>query len=328
MIGQLDSGEKGTGYSQRRLPGMVRGFLLLAVCLGAPRQGVAQGLPSQTRIDRYVADGQFDKAELLCREPLSDSGLPLTQRAGYTVELIRVLVEKGRKASPVQREEILKQATLEAASALRRDPDSLVRNLVRFQAALIPRYRARWQRFDPPASGSATRHQQALMRLRETVLKLKALREDLSTELRQFGRRDPGEPGHLSRRELMQLRSRVELETGITYADQGEAFPAGSEDRMLAGLQGADVLTRLSPSSLSPEWWLVSRLELLRCLRIKGDWRRFVQEMQTLEGTRLSEQTRPSNDGRVDSGCHCPRKLESAQGTGGRRGPGSDGHGK
>ncbi len=272
----------------RMLIGVLLAFCTLPL-LGQPSKFDSM-VRQQKAIDRLVTARKFEAAEFLCREQLSDSSLPLEERSAFTVELIRVLVSRGREVTAEERETVFKQAVREVEQYLSRDKDSLQRYLVLFQDALIPRTLATLRRFELVRTSGSPADQEVLRLLRQTRKKLESLAEDLDAELHRFRRRDPGESGYLTAREMRQLRARVGLELGRTFAEQGSAYPAGSDDRILSGSQGAIELQRLSPTSLSPTLWLASRFSLLRCLRWKGDWPAIAKQLRTLRGTRLSRQ--------------------------------------
>ncbi len=239
-------------------------------------------------IEDYVAQGKFDEAEFFCREQLSGATLSVERRAAVVVELLRTQILQAQYVTAEQRLAILQNAERDAGDYLQRDLDSPLRFLVQFQAALIPRTAGMLKRYEFGHVTQGTASMAVWKDLRESKRRWRHLMEALADELRNSGRRDPNRPGQLSQRQLVNLQARAQLELGVTHLQQALAYPDGSDDRILAASEGATELARLAPTALSGEHWLDSRLSLLTCLRLKGDWGAVARLLRSLSGQQLS----------------------------------------
>ncbi len=260
----------------RRSVGVVLG-LMLALTLQA--WGDTQS--DRQAIARLVAAGKVDEAEFYCRERLSDSNLPLPARSALTLELMDVLSGRARREAGASAAAHFAAAERVAEDYTRVDTDSLLRFLVAFRQALLPRLAAE----SCSANESA---EENLGKVRATIRRLEQLADNLDAELRQRRPRDSHEVGYLTERELRNLRDRVGLELGVTFLAQAEAYRNRSEDRLLAAGRATAEFEKLSPTALSSELWIDSRLKLIASLRMRSDWSACGAQVRILEGMRLS----------------------------------------
>jgi thioredoxin-like negative regulator of GroEL len=247
-------------------------YLALLFVMLAPTILFADVTADQARIDKFLKQRNFDRAEFICRERLSDSRISTRDRAAYTIELLRVVSRQAEVAAREERQAIFASADREIAKYLNYDRDSPQRLLVRFQAALLTRLKAVLRQYDRPRSVTAAADPAILKDFRDTNRQLRMLSRDVEEGLRRDRNRDPNKEERLTRKELTNLRARILLELGKTYQQQADAYPIGSDDRILAATESVQYLQKLSPASLSEAMWASSQLKLLAGYRIKGDW--------------------------------------------------------
>ncbi|MEM7313767.1 MAG: hypothetical protein AAF497_11510 [Planctomycetota bacterium] len=266
-------------------------FILSFVLLAVPplHADIAR---DQARIDKFLKRRDFDQAEFVCRERLSNSTIGKRERAAYTIELLRVFARKSEAVEREDRRVLFESADREVTKYLAYDRDSPQRLLVRFQAALLPRLKAVLRQYDRPRSATAAADPAVLKDIRDANRQLRLLIKDVDDRLRRTKNRDPNDQERLSRKELTNLRARILLELGKTYQQQADAYPAGSDDRILAATESVQYLQKLSPASLSPQMWASSQLKLLASLRMKGDWESAAKLLRTLKVQSKSPSTK------------------------------------
>ncbi len=261
-------------------------WLGLAIMVMVPSFAGADLNADLQTIERLVAAGKFDEAEWTCREQLSDSNLPMADRNALTVALLDTLTIRAAGETGEVLATRLAAAEKVANDYLRFDGSSLLRFLVEFRAAGLPRLAAKAR----PAGIST--EDDSLRNLRDSIRRLERLGDALDQELREHRRHDPNEAGYLTDRELRNLRDRVGLELGCTFLAQAELYDDRSEDRVLAAGRAAVEFERLSPTALSRELWFESRLKLIASLRLKSDWPACAQQLRPLQAMRLSPSER------------------------------------
>lgn len=270
---------KHVGYHHAKF--MIPRFLSAVVLLTlGVTCAVADFETDQAAIDRLVQQGKFDLAEMLCREQLQGQ-VELERRSAFTVELLRVLTEKARQSTMVDADVTFRQAEAVAKAYLNADKQSTQRWLVEFQLALLPRLRADLRQWQMGGVRGDALH---LRYLRDSLKQLQSLAERLDAELRKTsGRSKPKmSRGSMSVKAMRELRGRIALELGKTYRAQAEAYPAGSNDRSLAASEGARVLERVAPTSITPEWWWRCRMERMACLRLQSDWKTLARRFEVM----------------------------------------------
>ena len=250
---------------------IVAGYLLLGASCA-----FGDILTDQAAVDRYLQQGKFDLAEMLCREQLQGEAT-IEKRSAFTVELLRVLTEKARQSTMVEADAIFRNAKTAATTYLASDRESTQRWLVEFQMALLPRLRGDLRQWQMGGVRGDALH---LQYLRDSLKQLHALAQRMDVGLRKSKGR--ASKNGLSAKAMRELRGRVALEIGKTYRAQAEAYPTASNDRGLAAAEGVETLERISPTSMTPEWWWRSRMELLACLRLRSDWKAFDQRFEVM----------------------------------------------
>ena len=257
------------------------------IVTGSAQLGFAQVRldTDQRRIDQYVQDGDFDRAEFLCRERLSNPKISLADRAKFTGELMRMFGQQAATLPNSERHFLWAKAQQLTASYLSADTESPHRFMIRLQYAELRRSKL-WMRLVEGFATAADRSE-----LREVTKQLTDLGSQLDAYLRSK-RRDPNAPGRMSDKELRQLRARIQLASGRTLLTRAKAHPVRSEDRILAASSAAQTFQRLPPTSLTNQLWHASRIELLTALRLKGDWSAYTRELKTLSGMQVSAPTK------------------------------------
>ncbi len=253
----------------------------------------------QQRIDRYVSAGKFDFAEFYCREQLSNPKITLNRRAAITNELLRVFQQHATTLPADERKKIWDKSTKLTDEYLRKDAASPQRFLIQLQAATLQHSRA-WLRLVETARPNASNPPAAVVvsNLRSANRQLRDLGQSMDEFLRSR-KRDPNAKGHMSDRELRQLRARVQLAAARLDLTLAMAYPPGGDDRILAASRAASGLNKLAPTAINDTLWQSSRIELLTALRLKEDWSGYTRQLRTMAGVKLSGTTKELRDAEV-----------------------------
>lgn len=239
-------------------------LLLLVVVLGAANAS-ADWETDRRYLAELLASGELSQAELVCRERLADAGLSAADRAAYTCELVRVVTEaacRGGGEGP-QRWQAIAQTV---ASYLEDHAGSPQSTLVRLQAALSQLARAEQY------LGSSSTADVAQLRnwARQAGRALASLQADLDQLLRQ-NQADPNAADYISRKKLRAIRASARQQRARALLLLAESASSADDRALLAGDAGEE-LERIAPGDLhEPAWWR-SRVTMLTCLRLQGQW--------------------------------------------------------
>ncbi|HTI50294.1 MAG TPA: hypothetical protein VL475_05065, partial [Planctomycetaceae bacterium] len=225
----------------------------------------------------------FRLAESYCLQRLSKSRLSSLARADLTIELARTLTEHAAYTGEPEQTELWNQAKKALRDFLDAEPMHPRRMLLEVQLALIPAAAGEWYRWlaelqpDDPATT-----QRAATDLNDALARLKTLDARISEQLRKgTAARTPA--GELTPSEWRSLGLRVRQRLGLVLLNQAHLQPAESADRAATLLDAQKLLKPLADTAEDDDFVWTSRLALIECLRLMGDFARAQKSIQTLE---------------------------------------------
>ena len=197
--------------------------------------GGAAAEPSEQRfVQELVTRRLFELAELQCRNLLADERLASRERAGWTVELIRILGQHAANSNATERPARWQAAHDVAREFLAAYGQHPRRELVEVQDALTLLAEGELARLE---SEVAADPEEALARARDTVRsatrQLEAIDKHLTEQIaRAGGATRPADA--LSADELFSLQNNVRFQLARAFRNQALCYPGDSDDRVAA----------------------------------------------------------------------------------------------
>lgn len=210
------------------------------------------------------------------------------RRAELSIELARSLTVEALAAPPAERERIWSRVEQTVAQFVDRHPDHPWTLLVRIQGLMA---RSAWAESVFHEALAHNRAPSWLDRAKEALRGVLRQWEQLAAELEQRQRnatagldREPALPVSLAA-----LRRTAAFEIASIYRLQAECYPADSDDRTHALLMAAKLLLPLAQSDgVDPLRWR-SRLALVACYRMLGDYDSAAKAIDSLRQTGLND---------------------------------------
>jgi hypothetical protein len=226
----------------------------------------------------------FRLAESYCLQKLSRGRLSLAVRTDLTIELARTLTEHAMYAGPAEQTELWNQARKTLEDVLEAEPTHPRRILFEVQLALVPaaagecdRSLAELQPDDPAIA------RRAADELNEALSRLRILDARIADRLRKGpAARTPAD--ELSTSEWRSLGFRVRQRLGLVQLNLAHLQPAESADRTATLLDAQKLLKPLADTPEDDEFVWTSRLALIECQRLLGEYTRAANAVRTLEG--------------------------------------------
>ena len=226
----------------------------------------------------------FTLVEQYCRRRLTDTGLSDSDRIDLSVELSRTLTEHAMHEAATDREPLWNDAL--AAVKLPEVKGSR-RLLADTQAALVHLAHGELARQEAELAGSAAASlESARDELRAAVAQLQSVAKSAEAELRQAkpaGRTQ----GNFDEHELAALRRNVDFQLARAFRNQGESYPAKSDDRtnsLRQAVEKLDLLTAGDASDPADRIAWPARIDEVVCLRLLENFERAAERLQALHG--------------------------------------------
>jgi TolA-binding protein len=225
----------------------------------------------------------FRLAESYCLQKLSRPRLSIAVRTDLTIELARTLTEHATFSSEPEQSELWNQAKKTLQGVIEAEPTHPRRILFEVQLAMVPATAGEWYRWlaelrpDDPAMA-----RRAADELGDALSRLRTLDARIAERLRKgSAARTP--PGELTPSEWRSLGLRVRQRMGLVQLNLASLQPAESADRAAALLDAQKLLKPLADTPEDDAFVWTSRLALIECLRLSGDFARAEKTVETLE---------------------------------------------
>lgn len=225
----------------------------------------------------------FRLAESYSLQRLSRGRLSLADRTDLTIELARTLTEHATYAGPAEQAELWNQARKTLQDVLDAEPTHPRRILFEVQLALVPAAAGEWYRWladvqpDDPAVA-----RRAADELNDALSRLRTLAARIAERLRKgSAARTPA--GELTSSEWRSLDFRVRQRLGLVQLNLAHLQPAGSADRTATLLDAQKLLKPLADTPEDDEFVWTSRLALIECQRLLGEFSRAENAVRILE---------------------------------------------
>lgn len=243
-----------------------------------PHLARSNAAPSDN-LERQFLDGLrdrrlFELAEGYCRAEANETGLPPARRAELAVELSRTFADHALQAAPDERAALWTQALGAVEDFSRREPNHPRRVLLEVQRGLVELARGELARQEAEITGGAKeRLEKARELLREAVNVLQAAQQTLTEDLRRANQtRQRPDPERLAAAELQSLQRNLNYQLSRAFRNQGQSYPAGSEDRTNSLGQAVEKLKPLAESADDDALAWQSRLDEIVCERLMEDF--------------------------------------------------------
>ena len=263
--------------------------ILSAILLGAAADTLAASPGVEDALEQRFLDGLlqrrlFSLAEFHCRNHVDDVSLSPRARAEWTARLLGIFVEQARHAETLQRPAVWAKAAEVASEFEQSQPQNRWSSVVRYQAALLTVARGELKLLpaelgltDPAAASGA------LSDLRLAVAELTDLEQQIDEQLRWQARdRSADELAGPTQNQLKALRARVYFALGRVHLYQARLYKPETPDHLNACLSALTYLEKISPTDVTPELWLESRLKSVTARRLKRDWSQAESELDKL----------------------------------------------
>jgi hypothetical protein len=249
---------------------------------------VVPAAAQDTATDAAFLDGLrerqlFRLAEAYCRQRLSDSQLPVSQRANLTVQLSQTIAEHARQSSPSAAEPLWAQASQVCDDFTRQYPNSSWAVVVQVQAALVRLARGEAARQRAELTGNPqSLVNEAREHLRAAVRLLREHGDAVAELLRQPVRPPRAGSDDLDRGDLLNLQKHLRYQLALAYCSQGQAYPPETPDRDNALRQAIELLSQLARmSTVDPLAWQ-ARVDEAFCLRLMKNYVQATRKLDDL----------------------------------------------
>ncbi|HUY88781.1 MAG TPA: hypothetical protein VMV10_08615 [Pirellulales bacterium] len=216
----------------------------------------------------------FELAEAYCRSAASEPGLSHVRQAELAVELSRTFADHALQVVPDERDALWAQALGVVEELLRREPKHPRRVLLEVQRGLVRLARGELARQEAEISGGAkVRLEQAREELRAAVSAFETAQQTLAEDLRRANLSKRPDPERLPGAELQSLARHLNYQLARAFRNQGQSYPAGSEDRTNSLGQAVERLKPLAQADEDDDAAWQSRLDEIICERLLEDQR-------------------------------------------------------
>lgn len=256
----------------------------------APKASIARATaapdePLETRFLDGLRDRRlFELAEAYCRRAASKAGLSRVRQAELAIELSRTFADHALQVIPDERGALWGQALGVVEELLRREPNHPRRVLLEVQLGLVRLARGELARQEAEISGGAKqRLEQARDELREAVNAFETARQTLADDLRRANLSKRPDAERLSAAELQSLARHLNYQLARAFRNQGQSYPAGSEDRTNSLGQAVERLKPLTKTDDDDDVAWQSRLDEIICERLLEDRQAALRLLAALE---------------------------------------------
>ena len=211
-------------------------------------------------------------AEDFCRRELASTRIAEDRRARLTIELARALAGRALDSPRDVRQKLWQQAFELLANYGKSNPASGFLPLVEYRRVVMQLEQAQIVRQEAAlAGGDGKSLEAARSGLRKAIKEILALEESLTTLSRSpHVAKDPTKG--LTASQVIALRDHTRYQLGRAYRNQAQTFPSDKPDRVNAVDQAVEVFVELAEMDSNAAFVWNSRIELVRCARLKGDF--------------------------------------------------------
>lgn len=267
----------GAGWGHKRLVRKTRlaNAALLAAILASAMSGLARGDDDARFLQGLRDRGLYTTAEHFCQVQAERDDIPLARRAALIIQWADTLSEHALHSRPDDRAALWDKAEEITTAFIKEHPDHSRTLVVRLQRLMALSARGRLMRQETGlVSGGEVQLEAARKPLRQAVRGLEELDQDISEALRRLARNRTAamEDGELSEDEMLSLQKHVQYHWARAQAELAHSYPAGTPDRagpLAEAVTQLRVLARLPTTH--PLGW-ESRLALIDCHRLLGDY--------------------------------------------------------
>ncbi|MBI1899707.1 MAG: hypothetical protein HYS13_01170 [Planctomycetia bacterium] len=257
--------------NRRRLAiGLAAVMACLWLGVGTPARAARDDDPS---LDARFLDGLrqrqlFRLAESYCQERLADPKLAPAARADLAIQLSQTYVQHARSVLQSEADPLWQAAGKTISNYAASNPASPWLPVVAVQGSLVPLARGELLRQLSELSGSAKLRDEALVPLRRAIDELIQHDNQIGERLRLPRRESPDGP---ARHQLVALQRNVRYQLAIAYRNRGQCYADVPDDRDDALRQAIDLFAPIAGLDVPDEVVWNSRLEVVRCYRLKGE---------------------------------------------------------
>ncbi|HXT58183.1 MAG TPA: tetratricopeptide repeat protein, partial [Pirellulales bacterium] len=249
------------------------GAATVVVAAAGDSAAAAADTMEQRFLDGLRGRRLYELAEAYCRGESADTGLFARRRAELAVELSRTFADHALQVVPDEREALWTQALAAVDDLMRQEPNHPRRVLLEAQRGLVQLARGELARQEAEIlGGSQQRFERAREELRAAVAALQTARETLTAELRRANLSKRSDPERPSGDELASLERNLNYQLARAFRNQGQSYPAGSEDRTNSLGQAIERLKPLAEGDYDDEVVWLGRLDEIVCERLLEDY--------------------------------------------------------
>ncbi len=250
---------------------LLYGTALLTVALWSSTAGGQSA--EQRYLDGLRGRGLSRLAEAYCRDQLTRSDLAPVRRADLTVELARSLSDRALSSSSTERGPYWDRARKAIEDFVRKYPQNPRLPMVRLQGALGLLTRGELARQESElVADPKTPLEEARSYLSKAIEGLRRSQEEADMLQRRRNQLPRSDKSILSVGELAELQKTIRYETARAYRNQAQCYGRDSPDRANALGQAIKLLQPLVTLDPTDPLCFKSRIDLIRCYRLQGEY--------------------------------------------------------